>query len=106
MRALPDQNLPLDLARQLTPHDVKTIIELGWEGIKNGELLRRATDAFDVLVTMDRNLEFQQPISKQTFGVIVVRAASNRMFHLTPLIPAILDALDGIQPGEICRVGA
>lgn len=84
MHVLLDENLPLDLARQLTPHDVKTIIGLGWEGIKNGELLRRATGAFDVLVTMDRNLEFQQPISEQTFGVIVIRAASNRMIHLTP----------------------
>ena len=55
---------------------------------------------------MDRNLEFQQPLAEQPFGVVLVRAPSNRMIHLMPLIPNILDALDGLGPGELRRVGA
>jgi predicted nuclease of predicted toxin-antitoxin system len=59
MRVLLDENLPLDLARDLSGHDVQTVVGLGWEGVKNGELLRRAAGHSDALVTMDRNLEFQ-----------------------------------------------
>ena len=54
---------------------------------------------------MDRNIEFQQPIDRQPFGVVLIRARSNRMLHLRPLVPAILTALEGLQPGELQRVG-
>jgi predicted nuclease of predicted toxin-antitoxin system len=106
MRVLLDENLPLDLARDLLGHDVQTVVGLGWEGVKNGELLRRAAGHFDVLVTMDRNLEFQQPLARQPFGVVLVKAASNRMVHLRPVVPAILAALHSLRPGELRRVGA
>ena len=106
MRVLLDENLPIDLARELPPHQADTVTGLGWDGVKNGELLRRAAGVFDALVTMDRNLEFQQPLAKQPFGVVLVHAPSNRMIHLMPLIPDILDALDGLGPGELRRVGA
>jgi len=56
MRVLLDENLPLDLARDLLGHHVQTVVGLGWEGVKNGELLCRAAGHFDALVTMDRNL--------------------------------------------------
>jgi uncharacterized membrane protein (UPF0136 family) len=79
---------------------------LGWEGIRNGELLARAAGRFDALLTMDRNLEFQHPLKQQPFGVVLIRAASNRMMHLRPLVPAILAALDGLGSGELRRVGA
>ena len=61
--------------------------------------------AQDVLVTMDRNLEFQQNLSALPFGVILVHAPSNRLLHLRPLIPRILDARGGITPGQLHRVG-
>jgi len=57
-------------------------------------------------LTMDRNVEFQQPIARQSFGVIIVRARSNRMVHLLPLVPEILRVLEGLKPGETKRVGA
>jgi predicted nuclease of predicted toxin-antitoxin system len=79
MRVLLDENLPLDLTRDFRQHEVQTVAGLGWKGVKNGELLRRIAGHFDVLVTMDRNLEFQQPLARQPFGVVVVRAVSNRM---------------------------
>ena len=84
---------------------MQAVVTIGWAGVKNGELLRRAAGQFDALVTMDRNLEYQQPISQQPFGVVVVFAVSNRMQHLAPLTPAILTALDGLEPGELRRVG-
>jgi len=60
---------------------------------------------YDTLVTMDRSLEFQQNVSALPFGVVVVRAPSNRMLHLRPLVPAILDAIAATSPGQLQRVG-
>jgi uncharacterized protein DUF5615 len=106
VRVLLDENLPLDLAGEFPGHDVKTVLGLGWGGIENGELLRRAGDGFDAFVTMDRNIEFQQRLPRQPYGVVLVRATSNRMLHLRPLVPAILAALERLKPGELQRVGA
>jgi predicted nuclease of predicted toxin-antitoxin system len=106
VRVLLDENLPIGLASHFAPHQVKTVSGLGWAGIKNGELLRRATGEFDVLLTMDRNLKDQQPLAEQSFGVALIRAVSNRVADLIPLVPAILTAIDGIRPGELRRVGA
>ena len=60
---------------------------------------------YDVLVTMDRGIEHQQNLSALSFGVLLIRAASNRMEHLDPLVPAILDALVLLRPGQILHVG-
>ena len=106
MRVLLDENLPVDLATTLRGHDVETVIGLGWEGVQNGELLRRAAGLFDAFVTMDQNIEFQQAIARQSLGVVLVHARSNRMFHLLPLVPVILKVLEGLKPGEVKRVGA
>lgn len=106
MRVLLDENIPVGLSDYLHPHHVETVLGRGWSGVKNGELLRRATGEFDVLITMDRNLRYQQPLANQTFGVVLVRARSNRLKDLEVLVPAIVTAIDGIQPGELRRVGA
>ena len=71
---------PADLAG----HDVDTVVGLGWAGVANGKLLRRASGRFDAFVTMDRNIEFQQSISTLPFGVIVLRAPSNRLIQWRP----------------------
>ena len=60
MRVLLDENLPVDLAAELVGHEPATVAGLGWRGVKNSELLSRAQNRFEVLLTMDRNLEFQQ----------------------------------------------
>lgn len=78
----------------------------GWAGIKNGDLLGRMSGHYDVLITKDRGIEFQQPFSVFPFGVVIVRATSNRMQHLRPLVPAILAAIAATTPGHIQRVGA
>lgn len=106
MRILLDENLPIDLARRLEPHEVQTVTGVGWEGVKNGELLRRAAENFDAFLTMDRNLEFQQPLARQPFGIVLIRASSNRMAHLEPLLPLILEALDGLNAGDVRHVAS
>ncbi len=103
MRVLLDENLPVGLAAHLSGHFVETVAGLGWSGVTNGELLRRARDNFDALLTMDSKIEFQQAITTQTLAVVVIRAPSNRMRDLVPLVSRILTALDGIGPGEIRR---
>ncbi len=60
---------------------------------------------YEALVTMDRGIEFQQNLTTVPFGVLLVRAPSNRMAHLQPLVPAILDALIVLKPGQLHRVG-
>lgn len=106
MRVLLDEQLPIDLSSELRGHLVDTVIGRGWAGIKNGELLRRMIGYYDVLITMDRSIEFQQPLAALPFGIVIVRAVSNRMQHLVPLVPAILAGIDAVEPGRIVRIGA
>ena len=106
MRVLLDENVPADLAPELTGHEVETVSRLGWAGITNGELLHRARGLFDALVTMDQNLPFQQDLTAAAVGVVLVRAPSNRLIDIRPLVPDILAALGEVQPGELRRVGA
>ena len=106
MRVLLDENLPADLAPDLVGHQVSTVAAEGWVGITNGELLRRVSGQFDALLTMDKNRQHQQQIAGLAFGVLLIRAASNRLIHLRPVVPAVLEALRQLRPGECRSVGA
>jgi len=106
VRVLLDEQLPFDLAPLLIGHQVRTVRDQGWAGVTNGELLRRAGLEFQAFVTMDRNLEFQQNIAALPLGVLLVRARSNRMLHLRPLVSTIVAELQLIEPGKLRRVGA
>jgi len=75
-------------------------------GVRNGALLTRAAGQFDAFVTVDRNLAFQQRIDALPFGVVVLRARSNRLSDLKPLVPALLQALQNLRPGEVKWVEA
>ena len=105
MRVLLDEHLPVDLAPALRGHDVDTVVDRGG-AVRNGDLLRRMSGHYDVLITTDRSVEFQQPISMFSFGIVIVRAVSNRMQHLKPLVPAILAAIAATTPGQAQRIGA
>lgn len=105
MRILLDENFPADFAKQFSGHEVHTVHSLGWAGIKNGELLRRAHAVCDVFVTLDRNLEFQQNIKVLPFGIVVVHAISNRMAHLVPLVADIVATAAKVSAGKVERVG-
>jgi len=106
VRVLLDDQLPVDLGPELHGHQVDTVVGRGWTGVKNSDLLRRMRGDYDVLVTMDRGVEFQHNIPALPYGVVLVRAASNRMQHLRPLVPTILDAIATTKPGQLQRVGA
>jgi hypothetical protein len=105
VRVLLDESLPRHLARELVGHQVETVQGMGWPGTKNGALLDLAGGRFDVLVTADQNLEHQQGISTRPVGVVVVRARSNRMEHIRPLVPELLDAIEAVKPGHVMHVG-
>jgi hypothetical protein len=106
MRILLDEDLPRRLAALLVGHEVSTVQRSGWSGIKNGDLLERAAVGFDVFMTMDRNLEFQQNLAALPIAVLVAEAITNRMEHLAPMVPAILKELNHIPPKSLRRIGA
>lgn len=105
MRVLLDENLPLDFAAEITGHEVETVRTRGWTGVKNSELMRLAANSFDVFVTLDRNLPRQQNVAQLPFAVIVLRARSNRLIHLRPLLPALRVAIASAKPGTLQPVG-
>ncbi len=105
MRILLDEQLPRQIAPYLIGHEVRTVKQQAWAGLKNGVLLTQAEAAgFSVFLTGDQNLEFQQNLSKWRLGVVVLRAASNTLEDLLPLIPAALTAIDAVEPGQVVRV--
>ena len=106
MRILLDEDLPRRIAELLVGHDVSTVQRSGWSGIKNGQLLELASAQFDVFITMDRNIAFQQNLATLPIAVLVVEAVSNRMEDLIAIVPAILNELHRIPPKSLRRVGA
>ncbi len=106
MRILLDEDLPRRLAAMLVGHEGSTVQRRGWAGIKNGELLGLAAAEFDVFLTMDGNLEFQQNLATLPIAVLVVETISNRMKHLVPLLPGILKELSEIPSKSLRRIGA
>jgi predicted nuclease of predicted toxin-antitoxin system len=105
MRILLDECLPKKLKRLFPGHEVWTTAEKGWAGKKNGALLTVAQAEFDVLITVDQNLRFQQRVSQYEIGVIVLGAASNTLPALQPLVPAVLNALEQLRNGHVIQVG-
>jgi hypothetical protein len=101
VRVLLDESIPVDFAQDLSALDAQTVIGLGWAGLKNGALLRQAAGRFQVLVTMDKNLQFQQNLAAHAIGIVLIRARSNRIDDLRPLVPQILDAVAAAEPGKI-----
>ena len=104
MRVLLDECVPRALRKELPGHEVKTVGEAGWAGVKNGELLRLAAKEFDLLLTVDRNLEYQQNFTGVSIAVILIHAKSNDVDLLRPLMPAVLAAMSGAKPGVVTHV--
>ena len=106
MRLLLDESVPRRLRRSLPSHAVRSVVEMGWGGIRNGELLARAANEFDALVTVDKNLQYQQNLDNLPIAVIVLDAKSNELPYLLPLIPKLEEALATLVPRAIVRIGA
>ncbi|MFM1843898.1 MAG: hypothetical protein RLZZ490_2641 [Cyanobacteriota bacterium] len=106
MRILLDECLDRRLAREFFGYDVKTVPQMGWAGVKNGRLLALAESAeFDVFITVDRNLSFQQNLSQFKLAVIVLHAPSNRLTDIRPLAPTILAILATVTKGQVTIIG-
>jgi PIN like domain len=107
MRILFDECVPRPLRRSLPGHDVRTVQEMGWDGLKNGDLLREFTNAgLDVFLTMDQNLQYQQNLRAAGVAIIVLIAVTNKLVDLAPLMPKVLVTLANIRPGELVEIGA
>jgi hypothetical protein len=107
MRLLLDECVPRPLLRDLTVHDAHHVVDMGWSSKRNGELLELMLgDRFDVLLTVDRNLPFQQNLRASGIGVVLVIAGTNRIKELRLVVPQILDALAVVKPGELVTVGS
>jgi predicted nuclease of predicted toxin-antitoxin system len=103
MRILLDECLPARLRRDLPGHDVQTVPRAGWAGVKNGKLLSLIADAaaFDLFVTMDKNLPHEQKTTGLPFAIVILRAKSNRFEHTQPLMPVVLRRLAEFRPGRV-----
>jgi predicted nuclease of predicted toxin-antitoxin system len=107
MRILIDECAPSALRHALARqgHNCKTVQEAGWSGKKNGELLSLAENEFDVLITIDTNLRYQQNRSGRKIAVVLLVARSNRLEALSPHFPQCAHALENIKPGDFVEVG-
>jgi hypothetical protein len=101
MNILLDECLPRKLKYQITGHLVQTVPEMGWSGTKNGALLRLAEAQFDVFITADQNIQYQQNLQSSVLGVIVLIAPNNRLETLKPIVPKLLIEIATVKAGEI-----
>jgi len=101
MRILFDQGVPKKLRRELSGHEVKTAYEAGLSDLSNGKLLREAEKEFDVLISTDANIEYQQQLSDYDIALIVLRAFTNSLVDYLPLVPQLLETLQTIAPGTV-----
>jgi predicted nuclease of predicted toxin-antitoxin system len=106
MKVFLDECIDWRLSRELADHQVMTARQMGWTSIKNGELLVLASREFDVFVTVDRNLSFQQNLDTFPIAVIVLSAPTNRLADLRPLVPRLLAAIASATSGKVTIVSA
>lgn len=105
MRILLDECVPRRLKRELSGHTVLTVPDAGWASIKNGALLKLAEKSFDAFVTVDRGIRCQQNLSIYNIAVVVIVVRQNKFESLQPLMPALLQILEAIKPGEVVYIG-
>jgi len=107
MKVLIDEYSPKALMRHLAKHghECVTVQQAGWAGKKNGELLDLANPLFDVLVTLDTNVRYQQNLVGRKMAIVVLHSSSNRLEHLRQYFPECVSALEKSKPGQVIRVG-
>ena len=100
-----DECVPRKLKLELTEHEVLTVTERGWSGLKNGKLLALAEAEFDVFLTVDQNLKYQQNLKTFNIGILLLVARNNRLKTLLPLMAEVKTVLEKIEAGDFIRVG-
>ena len=83
---------------------MQTVEDAGFKGLENGDLLKAATGVYEVLITVDRNMPYQQRITNLPIAVLILVAKTNKYEHLKPLIPPALQALETIKPGQVVEI--
>jgi len=106
MKLILDECIDRRLAKEFVGYEVKTVPQMGWAGIKNGQLLALVEAEFDVFITVDRNLSFQQNLPQFNIAVVVLQASSNRLADLKPVVPNILAILAKLVKGQATVVSA
>jgi hypothetical protein len=101
-----DECVDARFAPHVTGFDTHTVLGKGWSGISNGKLLALAQSEFDVFVTVDKNLSFQQHLPKFSIAVILIHCTSNRVQDLLKLLPDLLEAIPKAPVGQVSHVGA
>jgi predicted nuclease of predicted toxin-antitoxin system len=105
MRILLDESLPRRLWSTFAGHEVATVVEVGWSGVENGELLKLAATRFDIFVTADQNLQYQQNLSALPISVAVLVALDNRLESLRPAATELLSRLSSLPVRSFLRCG-
>lgn len=106
MNILLDECVPARLGRLLGPHSVTTVSRNGWAGIKNGALLALAEKEFDVFIPVDRRIPSEQRLEKFDIAGVLIRARSNRLAEISPLVAEIVAALSQAAAGKVTTVGS
>ncbi len=105
MRVLLDACVPRSLARELPGHQVRTVPEMGWADLDDGPLLNSMEGHFDFFVTVDKSLPKQQRLESRSFATVILRAKTNRLADLKPLVPTLRQILEELHPGEVRELG-
>jgi hypothetical protein len=105
-RVLFDENMPRNLRRDLPEFGIRTVQEEGWAGLKNGELLRAvmASSTFDIFVTVDQRLRYQQNVARLSVGVVVIETFDTTLANLRTILPQLRDAIEGTPAGAVTLV--
>jgi hypothetical protein len=103
-RVLFDEDVPRQLRQELAGFNIRTVQEQGWSSLKNGELLRTASLEFDVLVTADRNMQYQQNIPKFDIGLVVLALRDSRLPSIQTKLSEIEAAVVAVEPGAVIRI--
>lgn len=104
MRILLDSCVPRRLADELAEHEIRTTHTMGWSDFDDQPLLEAMSSRFGALITVDSNLRHQQRLDHRPFGVVVLRARSNRLADLRPLVPKLKAALESLEPGSVIEI--
>lgn len=104
MKILIDECLPRKLKNSFPNHDVQTVPDAGWAGKKNGELLSLMADIYDVFITVDSNMQYQQNLDDVSVGFILLSAKNNKLETLLTLVSDVEIALETIESGQVITI--
>lgn len=104
MKILLDECIDRRFTREFPDLEVRTVPQMGWSGVKNGELMKLAEIEFDVFITVDRNLSYQQNLPRYAIALIVLQAVSNRYADLKPFADQVKASLPNAKNGTVALI--